>query len=119
MKSLTARWSSILPTLADAEGDHDDYFGSAKLAVLHKNGSWTEIKGPASLGKGLTVRKAGLKSDKMGYLMERLQSGSAVDVLAGDVHEAARHRRVRRRDGYCHPTAKEASRRDRRLTCRD
>ena len=62
-------------TLADAEGDHDDYFGSAKLAVLHKNGSWTEIKGPASLGKGLTVRKAGQKSDKMGYLMERLQSG--------------------------------------------
>ncbi|MDQ3082924.1 MAG: hypothetical protein M3R07_12010 [Gemmatimonadota bacterium] len=32
-------------TLADAGGDQEDYFGSAKLAVLKKDGSWTEIKG--------------------------------------------------------------------------
>jgi hypothetical protein len=59
-------------TLADAGGDQEDYFGSAKLAVLKKDGSWTEIKGPASLGDGLTVRSSGFRSNKIAWQMERL-----------------------------------------------
>ena len=60
-------------TLSDAGGEQEDYFGSAKLAVLKKDGTWTEIKGPASLGKGLTVRSAGLKSNKDAWMkLERL-----------------------------------------------
>lgn len=58
--------------LAGAGGDQDDYFGAAKLAVLKKDGSWSEIKGPASLGKGLTVRSAGFRSNKAALKLERL-----------------------------------------------
>ncbi len=54
--------------------DQDDYFGSAKLAVLKKDGTWTEIKGPDSLqGKGYGVRKAGHRSNATAALkLERL-----------------------------------------------
>ncbi|HSH38477.1 MAG TPA: hypothetical protein VK993_06800 [Chthoniobacterales bacterium] len=49
-------------TLGDAGSDQDDYFGAAKLAVLKKDGTWTEIK-TADSGKGLYVRGAGLRSN--------------------------------------------------------
>lgn len=59
-------------TLAGAGGEQDDYFGSARLAVLKRDGTWTEINGPSSLGKGLTVRSAGFRSNKAALKLERL-----------------------------------------------
>ncbi len=49
-------------TLERPGGDQADYFGSAKLAVLKKDGSWTEIKGPANLGN-LAVRDPGQRNN--------------------------------------------------------
>jgi len=37
-------------------GDQMEYWGSARLLTL-KSGKWSEIMGPASLGKGFTVRQ--------------------------------------------------------------
>lgn len=42
-------------------GDQMQYWGSSRLLTL-KNDKWTEIMGPASLGKGFTVRQ-GTKND--------------------------------------------------------
>ena len=49
----------------DSPGDEQlDYFGCAKLAVLKKDGSTTEITGPSSLhNKGTMVRAAGVKNN--------------------------------------------------------
>ncbi len=62
--------------LAGSGDDQLDYFGCAKLAVLHDDGRWTEIKGPSSLhGKGITVRATGLKNNYDAVkLLERIQS---------------------------------------------
>lgn len=49
-------------TLERPGGEQEDYFGSAKLAVLKKDGSWTEIKGPAHL-RNLAVRDSGLRNN--------------------------------------------------------
>lgn len=46
----------------DGAGDQEDYFGAAKLAVLKKDGTWTEIKGPMH-GKGLSVRDGSLRNN--------------------------------------------------------
>lgn len=45
-------------------GSQNKYFGCARLAVLKRDGKWTNIKGPESLeGKGWAVRVAGLGND--------------------------------------------------------
>lgn len=54
-------------TLGDAGGDQDDYFGAAKLVVLKKDGTWTEIKAPDT-GKGLYVRGSGHRSNAQAAL---------------------------------------------------
>jgi hypothetical protein len=42
-------------------GNQMQYYGCARLAVLKKDGKWTEIKGPPGLeGKGWAVRDPGL-----------------------------------------------------------
>lgn len=44
-------------------GDQQQYYGSARLAVLKNDGAWVDIKGPESLeGKGIAVRQ-GLKNN--------------------------------------------------------
>jgi hypothetical protein len=46
------------PQFTEPGGDQMQYFGCARLAVLKKNGQWTEIEGPESLqGKGWAVRQ--------------------------------------------------------------
>ena len=56
------------PQFAEAGGDQMEYFGCARLAVLKKNGTWTEIKGPETLhGKGWAVR-AGAKNKMLSVL---------------------------------------------------
>lgn len=46
------------PQFAEAGGDQMEYFGCARLAVLKKDGTRTEIKGPDTLqGKGWAVRQ--------------------------------------------------------------
>ena len=56
------------PQFAEAGGDQMEYFGCARLAVLKKNGTWTEIKGPDTLhGKGWAVR-AGAKNKMLSVL---------------------------------------------------
>jgi hypothetical protein len=50
------------PMFEEPGGDQMEYWGCARLAVLKRDGKWTEIEGPASLqGKGWEVRQ-GLKS---------------------------------------------------------
>jgi hypothetical protein len=50
------------PQFTEPGGDQMEYFGCARLAVLKKDGRWTEIKGPETLhGKGWAVRQ-GLKN---------------------------------------------------------
>jgi hypothetical protein len=50
------------PQFTEPGGDQMEYFGCARLAVLKKDGKWTEIKGPETLhGKGWAVRQ-GLKN---------------------------------------------------------
>jgi len=45
-------------------GDQMEYLGCAKLAVLKRDGKWTEIKGPEGLeGKGWAVRAAGMGNE--------------------------------------------------------
>ena len=45
--------------LDEAGGDQQQYYGSAVLAVLKKDGRWTEIKSVDSLqGKGIVLRSA-------------------------------------------------------------
>jgi hypothetical protein len=45
-------------------GSQMKYFGSARLAVLKRNGDWVEIKGPERLqGKGWAVRESGVRSN--------------------------------------------------------
>jgi hypothetical protein len=56
------------PQFDEAGGDQMEYFGCARLAVLKKDGSWTEIKGPDTLhGKGWAVR-AGAKNRMLSLL---------------------------------------------------
>ena len=63
-------------TIERAGGEQEDYFGSAKLAVLKKDGSWTEITGPAHL-RNLAVRDPGLRNNFEAQMkLERLQSGA-------------------------------------------
>jgi hypothetical protein len=46
------------PQFTEPGGDQMQYFGCSRLAVLKKDGQWTEIKGPESLeGKGWAVRQ--------------------------------------------------------------
>ena len=60
-------------------GNQMNYFGSAKLAVLKKDGSWTEIKGPANL-RGLAVRDTGLRNNfKAQMMLEKVGGPSAAD----------------------------------------
>jgi hypothetical protein len=52
------------PTFDEPGGTQMHYWGCARLAVLRRDGSWTEIKGPESLeGKGWAVRAAGMAND--------------------------------------------------------
>lgn len=46
------------PQFSEPGGDQMEYWGCARLAVLKKDGKWTEIKGPETLqGKGWAVRQ--------------------------------------------------------------
>jgi hypothetical protein len=46
------------PQFTEPGGDQMQYFGCSRLAVLKKDGQWTDIKGPESLeGKGWAVRQ--------------------------------------------------------------
>jgi hypothetical protein len=46
------------PTFEEPGGDQMEYWGCARLAVLKRDGKWTEIEGPAELhGKGWGVRQ--------------------------------------------------------------
>ena len=64
-------------TLDNAGGDQVNYFGSAKLAVLKKDGSWTAIEGPANL-RNLAVRDAGLRNNfKAQMMLEQIGGPSA------------------------------------------
>jgi hypothetical protein len=46
------------PQFTEPGGDQLEYFGCARLAVLKKDGKWTEIEGPETLqGKGWAVRQ--------------------------------------------------------------
>ena len=62
------------PHLDGAGGDQLDYFGCARLAVLKKDGKWTEIEGPQGLqGKGWAVRGTGLRNNLAAHLkLERI-----------------------------------------------
>jgi hypothetical protein len=52
------------PEFEEPGGDQMEYLGCAKLAVLKRDGKWTEIKGPESLeGKGWAVRAAGQRNE--------------------------------------------------------
>jgi hypothetical protein len=47
------------PTFDEAGGNQMEYWGCARLAVLKRDGKWTEIEGPKSLqGKGWAVRQS-------------------------------------------------------------
>jgi hypothetical protein len=51
------------PHLDEPGGDQMEYWGCARLAVLKRDGTWTDIKGPASLeGKGWAVRSPGWRN---------------------------------------------------------
>ena len=64
-------------TIDRAGGDQQDYFGSAKLAVLKKDGSWTEITGPKNL-RNLAVRDSGLRNNFREQMrLERIESARA------------------------------------------
>jgi hypothetical protein len=50
------------PTFDEPGGNQMEYWGCARLAVLKRDGTWTEIEGPKSLqGKGWAVRQ-GMKN---------------------------------------------------------
>lgn len=50
------------PTFEEPGGNQMDYWGCARLAVIKRDGTWTEIEGPAGLqGKGWAVRQ-GMKN---------------------------------------------------------
>ena len=64
-------------TLDKPGGDQHNYYGSAKLAVLRKDGSWVEIKGPANL-KNLAVRDPAQRNNfKTQMMMEQIGGPSA------------------------------------------
>ncbi|CAN5134514.1 hypothetical protein BH20VER2_BH20VER2_18500 [soil metagenome] len=61
-------------TLERPGGEQEDYFGSAKLAVLKKDGSWTEILGPKHL-RNLAIRDSGLRNNFREQMrLERIES---------------------------------------------
>ncbi len=62
-------------TLERAGGEQSLYFGSAKLAVLKKDGSWTEIEGPADQ-KNLALRE-NRNNVKAALKMEFIESAQA------------------------------------------
>ena len=63
------------PTFEEPGGNQMDYWGCARLAVIKRDGTWTEIEGPAGLqGKGWAVRQ-GMKNKMEAFLkmeMKRL-----------------------------------------------
>lgn len=64
-------------TIERAGGDQEDYFGSAKLAVLKKDGSWTEILGPKNL-RNLAVRDPSNRNNFREQMrLERIESARA------------------------------------------
>jgi hypothetical protein len=61
------------PTFEEAGGDQMEYWGCARLAVLKRDGKWTEIEGPAGLqGKGWAVRQ-GLKNSLRAVLKAEMK----------------------------------------------
>ncbi len=62
-------------TLDRPGGEQADYFGSARLRVLKKDGSWTEIMGPSNL-RNLAIRDSGLKNNfELQMKLERISGG--------------------------------------------
>jgi hypothetical protein len=60
--------------LDDPGSGQMEYWGSARLAVLKNDGTWTDIKGPESLeGKGWAVRSPGWRSANRDALSRRAQ----------------------------------------------
>jgi hypothetical protein len=56
------------PTFDEPGGNQMEYWGCARLAVLKKDGTWTEIEGPPTLhGKGWAVRQ-GMKNKMEAFL---------------------------------------------------
>jgi hypothetical protein len=56
------------PQFSEPGGDQMQYYGCARLAVLKKDGKWTEIEGPEGLqGKGWAVRQ-GFKNKMESFL---------------------------------------------------
>ena len=63
------------PTFEEPGGNQMEYWGCARLAVIKRDGTWTEIEGPAGLqGKGWAVRQ-GMKNKMEAFMkmeMKRL-----------------------------------------------
>ena len=70
-------------------GDQMQYWGSSRLLTLKAN-KWTEIMGPASLGKGFTVRQ-GTKNDLVDNL--RMDGRLAAETTNYDQRSDGRGRR--------------------------
>lgn len=64
-------------TLERAGGEQVDYYGSAKLAVLKGDGSWTEITGPANLRNMALRDPSGRNNLKAQLKMEMIESAQA------------------------------------------
>ena len=62
------------PMFEEPGGDQMEYWGCARLAVLKRDGKWTEIEGPAGLqGKGWAVRR-GLKNKMRAILKAEMKA---------------------------------------------
>jgi hypothetical protein len=70
-------------------GDQMQYWGSSRLLTL-KAGKWSEIMGPASLGKGFTVRQ-GTKNNLVDNL--RLDGRMSAEATNYDIRSDGRGRR--------------------------
>jgi hypothetical protein len=68
----------------EAGGDQMAYYGCAKLAVLKRDGKWTEIEGPEGLqGKGWAVKQGpGTGPDALRLEMKP-QGAEATNMNAG------------------------------------
>jgi hypothetical protein len=65
-------------------GDQMAYYGCAKLAVLKRDGKWTEIEGPESLqGKGWAVKQGPNTGPDTLRLEVKPQSAEATNMGAG------------------------------------
>lgn len=59
------------PTIDDPGGNQMEYWGCARLAVIKRDGTWTEIEGPETLhGKGWAVRDGMKNKLEAFYKME-------------------------------------------------